>query len=160
MDRECCDAQNECEFQGSNHMSLPPHPANVPGDFYVEDGCCTLCEVPFSEAPELFAYWPNADAPQHCYVKRQPENPDELETMVSVIRCAELQCIHYRGNDQSLQLRLVEMGEGLACDSLPSDLQKQAEVMEAEDLRRRIKQRMADKSWIERILAWFSGDLG
>jgi hypothetical protein len=28
-----------------------PHPANVPGDFYVEDGCCTMCEVPFAEAP-------------------------------------------------------------------------------------------------------------
>ena len=31
-----------------------PHPANVPGDFYVEDGCCTMCLVPFTEAPELF----------------------------------------------------------------------------------------------------------
>ena len=28
-----------------------PNPANVPGDFYVQDGCCTMCEVPFAEAP-------------------------------------------------------------------------------------------------------------
>jgi hypothetical protein len=31
-----------------------PHAANVAGAFYVEDGCCTMCEVPFAEAPELF----------------------------------------------------------------------------------------------------------
>ena len=31
-----------------------PHAANVKGDFYVEENCCTMCGVPFVEAPELF----------------------------------------------------------------------------------------------------------
>ena len=31
-----------------------PHPMNVPGPFYVLNGCCTACDVPVSEAPDLF----------------------------------------------------------------------------------------------------------
>jgi hypothetical protein len=63
-----------------------PHSANVPGDFYVEDGCCTMCEVPFAEAPDLFGSVQDPRGYTHCYVKRQPETPDELDQMVSVQR--------------------------------------------------------------------------
>lgn len=98
-----------------------PHPANVPGDFYVEDGCCTMCEVPFAEAAALFGTAQDPKGYPHCYVKRQPESPTELAQMVSAIRCAELQCIRYRGTDRLIQLRLVEIREGAVCDSLPPD---------------------------------------
>jgi hypothetical protein len=74
------------------------HPRNVPGDWYVEDGCCTLCSVPLDGAPDLFAYAPDADRPDHCFVKRQPESPAELERMVEVTANAELGCIRYRGH--------------------------------------------------------------
>src|SRR5436190_13493730 len=94
-----------------------PHPLNVIGDFYVEDGCCTACEVPQTEAPALFGMTP---APNyHCYVKRQPQSGAEREQMLSAILCAELQCIHYRGNDPAIVTRLSAMGEIGACDTTP-----------------------------------------
>lgn len=43
-----------------------PYPKNVEGDFYVEDGCCTACDVPNYYAPELFEY----DDELHCFVAR------------------------------------------------------------------------------------------
>jgi len=136
-------------------MPLPPHPANVPGDFYVEDGCCTLCDVPFSEAPELFAYWPNADMPQHCFVKRQPQSAAELDRMVMVIQCAELQCIHYRGHDRTIQMRLLQIGEGLACDNLPSELREIAEAMEGNSPRLALKQQTLRLSILDQIREWW-----
>jgi len=56
---------------------------NVVGPFYVEDGCCTLCGVPESEAPGLFG----SDNMQ-CFVKKQPETSGQLAAMLmsSVVR--------------------------------------------------------------------------
>ena len=96
---------------------MKPHPLNVVGDFYVEDGCCTACEVPFSEAADLFGM---TDDPYfHCYVKRQPTNETETDQMLSAIMCAELQCIHYRGKDVPIISRLSAMGEMDVCDTPP-----------------------------------------
>lgn len=113
-----------------------PHPANAPGDFYVEDGCCTMCEMPFAVAPELFGSCQDSMGTPHCYVKRQPGSPAELDRMVSAIRHAELQCIRYRGSDRLVQVRLVEADEGMICDELPADLQQEADRCEAERQRR------------------------
>lgn len=107
-----------------------PHPANVPGDFYVEDGCCTMCLVPFAEAPELFGECQDPKGYPHCFVKRQPETELEVKRMLSAIRCAELMCIRYRGNDRRIQLDLVESESGVVCDSLPTDLQKRVDNQE------------------------------
>ena len=85
-----------------------PYPLNVEGPFYVEDGCCTSCGIPEGTAPGLFAW--SGDG--HCFVARQPENPAELEGMVEVVNCAELDCIRYRGADPSILRRLVENGDG------------------------------------------------
>ena len=97
-----------------------PHPANVPGDFYVEDGCCTMCLVPFAEAPELFGACMDPKGYQHCYVKQQPETTEALGHMFGAIQGAELRCIRYRGTDRIIQLRLVELGEGAVCDESES----------------------------------------
>ncbi|MFO1094028.1 MAG: hypothetical protein U0992_12060 [Planctomycetaceae bacterium] len=106
-------------------MSEPrPHPANVPGDFYVEDGCCTMCEVPFTHAPELFGECQDPKGYVHCYVKRQPQNSSELASMLEVIQCAELECIRYRGGDRQIQLELVNREEGNICDNLALDLRE------------------------------------
>jgi hypothetical protein len=45
-----------------------------------------MCEVPFAEAPDLFGSVQDPKGYTHCYVKRQPETPDELDQMVSVQR--------------------------------------------------------------------------
>jgi hypothetical protein len=80
-----------------HHASRWVYPQNAPGDFYVENGCCTLCGVPWSEAPELFA----VDDKQ-CYVKRQPTNDAEVHKMISVMEIQELACIRYKGRDQAI----------------------------------------------------------
>jgi hypothetical protein len=77
-----------------------------------------MCEVPFSEAPTLFGTCQDPRGYQHCYVKRQPQTPAELDQMVSAIRCAELQCIRYRGRDKGVLDRLVAVGESACCDRL------------------------------------------
>lgn len=92
-----------------------PHPKNVPGPFYVIDGCCTACGVPFSEAPGLFAY----DDTNHCFVSRQPSTPREFDQVFLAAWAAELQCIRYRGNDPQLLSRFAELGEPHLCDVPP-----------------------------------------
>jgi hypothetical protein len=91
----------------------------MPGDFYVEDDCCTMCAVPFTDAPELFGTTQDPRGYQHCFVKRQPMTAGELDRMVSAIRHAEFGCIRYRGTDRLIQLRLIEIGERGICDNLP-----------------------------------------
>jgi hypothetical protein len=78
-----------------------------------------MCEVPFAEAPDLFGACQGPRGYPHCYVKRQPQTPAELNQMVGAIRCAELQCIRYRGTDKVILDRLVKAGEVAICDGLP-----------------------------------------
>jgi hypothetical protein len=92
-----------------------PHPRNVPGPFYVVDGCCTACDVPVTEAPDLFAY----DEACHCYVKRQPQSAEELDRALRAAWLAELQCIRYRGDDPEVLRRFAELGEPHLCDVPP-----------------------------------------
>ncbi len=86
--------------------SEKPHKDNVPGPFYVCDGCCTACDVPFDLTPEMFAY----DSDNHCYVKRQPNTENELDRMIRTVLSSELECIRYRGDDKNVLRRLAESG--------------------------------------------------
>src|SRR4051794_8313310 len=95
--------------------TVRPHPMNVPGPFYVVDGCCTACDVPFAEAPGLFAY----DGKNHCFVKHQPETKGDLNHMMRAAWAAELQCIRYRGQDPEILRRFGELGEPRLCDVSP-----------------------------------------
>jgi hypothetical protein len=90
-----------------------PHPLNVAGPFYVEDGCCTACGVPQLFARELF----DEDEESHCFVRRQPETKRELDSMIRVVASQELQCIRYRGVDDAILRRLTEAGEDGQCDA-------------------------------------------
>lgn len=95
----------------------PPHqhPANAPGGFYVVDGCCTGCEVPFVAAPELFA-WDRTKGYPHCFVKRQPATPEEVGQMMDAVAMAELACIRYGGTEPALIQLMVRSGNGWLCD--------------------------------------------
>jgi hypothetical protein len=95
--------------------SIRPHPKNAPGPFYVVDGCCTACDVPFIESPGLFAY----DSKDHCFVKRQPATKEELNRMFRAVGAAEFQCIRYRGQDPDVLRRFGELGERFLCDAPP-----------------------------------------
>jgi hypothetical protein len=113
-----------------------PHPSNVPGAFYVEDECCTRCDVPIGHAPDLFAASDN----ESCYVKQQPSTSEQLQRMLEVLQCAELQCIRYRGSDRQVQSRIAELGMADVCDSLPDDLRAISDRVE-ETQRKRLRSR-------------------
>lgn len=85
------------------------YPKNAPGDFYVETGCCTLCGVPWTEAPDHFAV-----DDRQCYVKRQPTNDAEVGKMIAAMEVQELGCIRYKGRDRAI----VEAIRAYAGDSL------------------------------------------
>ena len=95
-----------------------PHPANVPGDFYVEDGCCTSCGVMHTEGADLLGW----AADDHCHVRKQPETPAELSRMFDAIAVAEMDCIRYKGSNRVIQIRLVDASAAAQCDRLPADL--------------------------------------
>jgi hypothetical protein len=105
-----------------------PHPANVPGDFYVEDGCCTACNMPFSVAPDLFASQPDG----HCYVNKQPSEPREMHRMISAFTVQEVGCIRYKGRNRVIKIQLIGSGEGDQCDHLDSDLAKLNQEVKAD----------------------------
>ena len=108
-----------------------PHPLNTPGDFYVGDGCCTMCSVPFCIAPELFGTLESSQGLDHCFVRQQPETTDQVADMNQAIGAAETRCIRYKGVDHSIQSALVKDFLAEQCDALPIDLQIEAAQIEA-----------------------------
>jgi hypothetical protein len=92
------------------------HPCNVPGPFYVEDGCCLTCSVPHDIAPGLFG-WTKDES--HCFVRRQPASPGEIDSAIRALWSAEASCIRYRGADPALLKRIAELGEPDQCDVDP-----------------------------------------
>ena len=93
-----------------------PYPKNVPGPFYVEDGCCITCGIPTEEAPEVFAWDDEAKWGSHCFVHCQPQTAEALKKVLSAIKHAEVDCIRYRGNDHAIRMQLIEQGSGEQCD--------------------------------------------
>jgi hypothetical protein len=100
-----------------SRVKLPPHPMNAPGPFYVEHGCCITCGVPETEAPQLFG---SHDA--HCFVRRQPETPNEADQMMDTMLWSEVDCIRYRGTDRDVIQRLGENGLMPQVDFAPDAL--------------------------------------
>jgi len=88
-----------------------PHPQNAEGPFYVEDGCCITCGVPLEEAPGVFAWSePGSDPALSCVVKWQPESPEDITKTLKAMISAEVDCIRYRGRNEEILRRIVEMG--------------------------------------------------
>lgn len=89
------------------------YPKNVPGDFYVEDGCCLSCGVP-DEAPELISY--DDENSHHCYFSKQPENESQLNKAIKILWAQELVCMRYAGEDKNILRRLAEADRADICD--------------------------------------------
>ena len=86
---------------------VPPHPMNVEGDFFVEDGCCVACLVPMENTADMLKY---DDSVGHCYVVRQPVGRDETMRMAEAISLSEVFCIHYAGYDTTVLSTLRKLG--------------------------------------------------
>ena len=93
---------------------------NTEGDFYVEDGCCTMCGVPHAEAPEHFGGFDEKGEVTHdqCFVKKQPQTPQEEQLMVNAMAAQEMLCIRYCGSKKEILQKLVEAGEETQIDHL------------------------------------------
>jgi hypothetical protein len=94
--------------------SYKPHPLNVPGDFYVEDGCCISCLVPFEAAPDMLKY---DDEASHCFVARQPSSFEEAKKMAEAMFLSEVDCIRYRGSDKAILQCIGKLGGRTLCDT-------------------------------------------
>jgi hypothetical protein len=84
------------------------HPQNVAGPFYVEDGCCLTCTVPFEAAPGLFSW---NEAHDHCFVSRQPSTDDEVRQMLEAVANSGEACIRYRGDAPEVVRALARRGD-------------------------------------------------
>ena len=109
-------------------ITRTPFRENAPGDFYVEDGCCTSCDMPRRVAHGLFSYAPDG----HCYVSKQPQNAVETRQMLDACAVQELGCIRYKGSNRVIKIKLIAMGEGDQCDDLDQDLQRLNEEVNAD----------------------------
>ena len=88
------------------------HPLNAEGPFYVEKDACLSCMVPEDEAPELMGY----DAENcHCYFRRQPSTPEELEHAINAVAASDIGALRYSGDDPYILQRLK--GCDYACDA-------------------------------------------
>jgi hypothetical protein len=91
-------------------------PLNVDGDFYVEDNGCMACAAPEAEAPDLMAFVEKPGVGWHCYFKKQPSTPDEIERAVMAIRVGCCAAVRYCGDDPMILLHLANAGVADACD--------------------------------------------
>src|SRR3954466_5871468 len=80
-----------------------PHPKSAPGDFYVVKGECLACGVPHVVAPDLVG-WTDEEL-SHCFWKKQPETPSELERAIAVVQAKEVVCPPYAGSDPAIPSR-------------------------------------------------------
>ena len=80
------------------------HPLSVPGDFYVEKDVCIACGLPEMVAPDLIAH---IEEPYyHCYWKKQPETPSEMQQAFNIFEGQEAGCHRYLGTDPKIQERI------------------------------------------------------
>src|SRR5436305_6718895 len=83
-------------------------PLNAPGDFYVENEMCIACTAPEHEAPELMTH--DEPAGHHCYFKRQPTTPEELERAIRAVHMGCCGAVRYGGTDPKVIDRLRRLG--------------------------------------------------
>ena len=77
-----------------------PHPKSVPGDFYVVDRECLACGMPHVIGPELIGWAEQKTL--HCYWKKQPNTPQEMERAIRVLESQDLECLRYCGTDPTV----------------------------------------------------------
>jgi len=105
-----------------DYKQIPAYPKSAPGPFYVEDGCCITCEAPYHEAPDVMAH--DEEGGGHCYFRRQPETPEEVERAISACCVSCVSAVRYSGNDPEILRRFRELGQIDACDVLAAEWHK------------------------------------
>ena len=94
-----------------------PHPLNAPGPFYVTNHECITCMLPMSEAPDLMGFV--GEGEHHCYFKKQPSTPDEVERAIAAISVNCCGAVRYGGADVAIIQRLRSLRSADNCDYKP-----------------------------------------
>jgi hypothetical protein len=92
---------------------------NAPGDFYVEDGMCIACGAPKAAAPGLVVFHIDPDGNDrrtHCYFRRQPISPTEVEQAIQAVHVSCCAAVRYGGSDPTILQRLAALGNSDSCD--------------------------------------------
>jgi hypothetical protein len=113
----------------------PPYPRNAPGDFYVENDRCMGCEAPYYEAPDLMAHYEEADYP-HCYFKKQPETPEEVERAIMACYVSCVRAVRYGRRNPKILKKFQELGRVDSCDVFSPDEDKALPLILREKLER------------------------
>jgi ferredoxin len=98
-------------------MQIDRYHKNVSGPFYVMNNQCIACGAPYQEAPDLIEYDDVAVYP-HCYFKKQPETPDELERAIRACCVSCVRAVRYAGEDPAILKGLRELGSDDSCDAI------------------------------------------
>jgi hypothetical protein len=97
---------------------IRPYPMNAPGPFYVENNCCIACEAPYHEACDLMAH---DEEGGHCYFRRQPETPEEVERAIMACRVSCVRAVRYSGDDPEILRRFRDLRSIDSCDVVASE---------------------------------------
>jgi len=90
-----------------------PHPQNAPGPFYVVNTECITCGAPHVVAPDLIAWELDSQGGEvHCYFKKQPETPDEVDRAIRAIDTSCCGALVYAGSDAEIIRKLRRAGCG------------------------------------------------
>jgi hypothetical protein len=76
------------------------------------------CAAPEAEAPDLMTFDKREEVGYHCYFKKQPGTPEELERAIMAIRVGCCAGVRYAGTDGRIVRRLVESDVADTCDIL------------------------------------------
>ena len=98
----------------------PSYHKNAEGPFYVSDQCI-ICGLPKEVAPDNIDFDCQAgceECPESCYVKKQPENDEELERVIEAMCASEVENIRYCGTHAEVLQRLKNAGYARLCDAL------------------------------------------
>jgi hypothetical protein len=79
-------------------------PENVPGPFYVAKNQCITCLAPVENAPDLMGFYedPTGKGSSHCFFKKQPTTPQEIELAIKSVRVACCGSLRYCGTDETI----------------------------------------------------------
>ena len=97
------------------------YPENSKGDFYVENQVCITCGAPEYEAPDLIEH--SKLEYGHCYFKKQPTTPAELNRAINAMAVSCISGVRYGGKDKTILKRLSELGLQTECDYKLEDLE-------------------------------------